>query len=230
MNLKTAVCAPAGLVVNVDSTEGSQVVAANQRYTECLTHAGSSDRYSSGCSQTPVVLQKHKEVQSGSSSNQSVACQATGFDIHDSYAVLNKDHGDDAEEQLGSVLPSGAVVSAGAWLCVQQPHAACCEMTAAAAPSHWQQPFCPFASGSRCCLRCRQVTLCAFAPCCAGHSSAGNQSASLSASFMRSTTQQFRPSSVSSMRSSSIAGWGDSRTTYSRPVSGRGSDRGKCGR
>lgn len=103
----------AGVVVNVDSPEGSQVVAANQRYTECLAHAGSSDKYSNSCSQTQPVLLKHKEVQSGSSSRQTMACQATGFDIHDSYAVLNKDQGDDAEEQLGSVLPSGAVMSAG---------------------------------------------------------------------------------------------------------------------
>lgn len=116
------VCVRAGLVVNVDSTEGSQVVAANQRYTECLAHAGSGDRYSSGCSQTPVVLLKHKEVQSGSSSNQTVACQATGFDIHDSFAVLNKDQGDDAEEQLGTVLPSGAVMSAGECLRARQQH------------------------------------------------------------------------------------------------------------
>lgn len=60
-----------------------------------------------------MVLLKHKEVQSGTSSNQTVACQATGYDIHDSYALLNKDQGDEADDQLGSVLPSGAVVSAG---------------------------------------------------------------------------------------------------------------------
>lgn len=106
-------CWCAGVVVNVDTPEGSQVVTANQRYTEYLANAGSSDKYSSSCSQTPPVLLKHKEVQSGSSSNQTMACQATGFDIHDSYAAQNKDQGMDAEEQLGSVLPSGAVMSAG---------------------------------------------------------------------------------------------------------------------
>lgn len=136
-------CVRAGLVVNVDSTEGSQVVAANQRYTECLAHAGSSDRYSSGCSQTPVVLLKNKEVQSGSSSNQTVACQATGFDIHDSFAVLNKDQGDDAEEQLGSVLPSGAVMSAGECLLARQQHELGHEAVAAAAAAspHWESAF-----------------------------------------------------------------------------------------
>lgn len=107
----------AGVVVAVESTEGTQTVAANQRYTACLADAGSSDKYSSACSQTPVVLLKHKEVQSGSSSNTAVACQATGYDILDSYAVLKKDQGDEGEEQLGSVLPSGAIVSAGAWVC-----------------------------------------------------------------------------------------------------------------
>lgn len=97
----------------VDSAEGSLVVAANQRYAKLLADASSSDKHTSACSQTPVVLLKHKEVQSGSSSNQSAACQATAFDIHDSYAMLNKEQGDDAEEQLGSVLPSGAVIAAG---------------------------------------------------------------------------------------------------------------------
>lgn len=116
-------------MVNVDSPEGSQVVAANQRYAECLAHAGSSDKYSSACSQTPVVLLKHKEVQSGSSSNQAAACQATGYDIHDSYAALNKDQGEDGEEQLGSVLPSGAVVSAGE---LRKP-----QLSASSASSHY---------------------------------------------------------------------------------------------
>lgn len=96
-----------------DSPEGSQAAAANQRYTECLAEASSSDKCSTSYSQTPMVLLKHKEVQSGSSSNQTVACQATGYDIHDSFAELNKDQGDEAEDQLGSVLPSGAVVSSG---------------------------------------------------------------------------------------------------------------------
>lgn len=35
------------------------------------------------------------------------------WDIDDSYAALEKDKSDDAEEQLGSVLPSGAVVATG---------------------------------------------------------------------------------------------------------------------
>jgi hypothetical protein len=35
------------------------------------------------------------------------------WDIDDSYAALERSSGDDAEEQLGSVLPSGAVVAAG---------------------------------------------------------------------------------------------------------------------
>jgi hypothetical protein len=105
--------APAGIVVAADTPEGSQALAANQRYTECLAEAASSDKCSTSYSQTPMVLLKHKEVQSGSSSNQTVACQATGYDIHDSYALLNKDQGDEADDQLGSVLPSGAVVSAG---------------------------------------------------------------------------------------------------------------------
>lgn len=107
-------CTNTGVVVAVDSAEGSQVVAANQRYTERLADAStSSDKFSTSSSQTPVLLLKHKEVQSGSSSNQTVGCQASAFDIHDSYAVLNRDQGDEGEEQLGSVLPSGAVIAAG---------------------------------------------------------------------------------------------------------------------
>lgn len=111
--------------MSVDSPEGSQVVAANQRYADRTADASSSDKYSTSCSQTPLVLLKHKEVQSGNSSNTAVACQATGYDIHDSYAVLNKDQGDEAEEQLGSVLPSGAVMSAGGWVLSSDSSAAC---------------------------------------------------------------------------------------------------------
>ena len=231
-----------GVVVAADTPEGSQAVAANQRYAACLAEAGSSDKCSSSYSQTPLVLLKHKEVQSGSSSNQTVACQATGYDIHDSYAVLNQGQGDEAEEQLGSVLPSGAVVSAGervgrrghvnrsagsddsgASPC--PPRLSCTSSSQADSASvflfsgKWLNPHAPCLAAS-----CMVRLLCC---CSAGNGSGpGNQSSSLSASFMRSSTQQFRPSSMSSMRSS-MAGWGGERSTFSRPASSRGSDRGE---
>jgi len=60
-----------------------------------------------------VPLKKQREVQSGSSSNHDMASQASKWDLHDSYAALQQGQQDDSEEQLGSVLPSGAAMATG---------------------------------------------------------------------------------------------------------------------
>jgi hypothetical protein len=50
----------------------------------------------------------------------SSCCGACRWDIDDSYAALDKSSADDGEEQLGSVLPSGAVVATGGQRMQQQ--------------------------------------------------------------------------------------------------------------
>lgn len=97
-----------------DSTEGAQVAAANAAYAAKLADADAADKRSSSFAQTRVVLMKHREAQSGCSATAAAACQATVADLHDSYAVADGDGGDDAEEQLSSVLPSGAAVATSA--------------------------------------------------------------------------------------------------------------------
>jgi hypothetical protein len=101
------------VAVAVDSEEGMQVAAANTAYEAHLADADRADKYANACSQTLVPLMKHREVQSGTSSSAAAACQATAYDLHDSYvAAVGGDQGDE-EEQLGSVLPSGAVMATG---------------------------------------------------------------------------------------------------------------------
>lgn len=101
------------MVVAADSTEGAQVAAANSQHAAQAAAREASDKYTSSVCQTLVPLKKGREVQSGSSSTSDSACQACTWDISDSYAALQKVAGEDAEEQLGSVLPSGAAVATG---------------------------------------------------------------------------------------------------------------------
>lgn len=56
---------------------------------------------------------KQREVQSGSSDSNDTGCQAGSWDIADTYAAVDKGKKDEAEEQLGSVLPSGQAVATG---------------------------------------------------------------------------------------------------------------------
>ncbi|WIA16426.1 hypothetical protein OEZ85_013115 [Tetradesmus obliquus] len=102
-----------GVVVAADSAEGSQVAAANSQYAAQLAARDASDKFTASSCQTLVPLRKHREVQSGTSSSSDAGCQASRWDIDDSYAALERSSADDGEEQLGSVLPSGAVVATG---------------------------------------------------------------------------------------------------------------------
>ncbi|KAF6261369.1 hypothetical protein COO60DRAFT_1625359 [Scenedesmus sp. NREL 46B-D3] len=102
-----------GVVVAADSSEGSQVAAANTQYAAQLAARDASDKFTASSCQTLVPLRKHREVQSSTSSSSDAACQACRWDIDDSYAALNKSSADDGEEHLGCVLPSGAVVATG---------------------------------------------------------------------------------------------------------------------
>lgn len=104
---------PAGVVVAADSAEGAKVAAANQQYAAQVAARDGSDRYTASVSQTLVPLKKHREVQSGGNSNVDTACQASRWDIEDSYAALGKDSKADVDEQLASVLPSGQAMSTG---------------------------------------------------------------------------------------------------------------------
>lgn len=102
---------PAGVVVAADSAEGSQVAAVNAAYAAKLADCDAADKRTSTCSQTAAPLRKHREVQSGCSSTSAAGCQVTAYDLHDAYVDGGGDAGEEAEEQLSSVLPSGAAVA-----------------------------------------------------------------------------------------------------------------------
>lgn len=89
------------------------MTATNQQYAAQLAARDTSDKYTSSVCQTLVPLMKQREVQSGSSECNDTGCQANRWDIADSYAALEKGKKDEAEEQLGSVLPSGQAIATG---------------------------------------------------------------------------------------------------------------------
>jgi hypothetical protein len=66
--------------VAADSTEGSQVAAANSQYAAQLAARDASDKFTASSCQTLVPLRKHREVQSGTSSSNDAACQASRCD------------------------------------------------------------------------------------------------------------------------------------------------------
>jgi hypothetical protein len=71
----------AGVVVAADSTEGSNVAAANSQYAAQLAARDASDKFTASSCQTLVPLRKHREVQSGSSSSNDAACQASRCEL-----------------------------------------------------------------------------------------------------------------------------------------------------
>ncbi|KAF8065565.1 Wdr78 [Scenedesmus sp. PABB004] len=104
-----------GLALAADTAEGAAVAAANAAYAQAqLAGRDASDHFAASSAQTLAPLRKAREVQSAPASAADAACQASGWDLADSYAALDAAADADAEEALGSVLPSGAAVATGA--------------------------------------------------------------------------------------------------------------------
>jgi len=104
----------AGVVVASDGPEGSLINADNKAYAARIASRDASGRTAPGETQTPAPLLKHREVQSGGGSNADAECQASGADIADTYAALERrDEEDEDDPLLGSVLPSGGAVATG---------------------------------------------------------------------------------------------------------------------
>lgn len=105
---------PPGVVVAADSADGQSVDADNKSYATRLVAREAAGRSADGEAQTPAPLRKQKDAQSGGGGCQVAACQASGWEIEDAYAALERQEEEgDEEGVLGSVLPAGGAVATG---------------------------------------------------------------------------------------------------------------------
>ncbi|GAX75644.1 hypothetical protein CEUSTIGMA_g3088.t1 [Chlamydomonas eustigma] len=87
-----------GVTVAADSEEAKVVEEANKRYNALLTLKQAADNYTDAETQTLDLLKKNREVQSAVMRTSSTACQATVWDITDTYKALNGAGATEGEE------------------------------------------------------------------------------------------------------------------------------------
>lgn len=78
------------MTVALDSDAALEVVEGNRRYNALLLTKQGADRYSDQEAQTLEAMKKSREVQSSVLVTVSCECQATQWDISDTYAQLDE--------------------------------------------------------------------------------------------------------------------------------------------